>query len=1325
MKVEIIKSSLKDMTINITKTESKDSLFKKDYFLPVKVSNSTIKHLFGFHIELEVIDVVITAENPSYQAVFMLVSSRGLIKSSSFDGVQNPQNAGALHSYQSEVEIISSTFSSYSARRSVILAIDSNITVRMSSFEANQGQAIHVSHSKVMISESLFQANRGLLGLVISAQYTSTVVIDNCQFINNSVSSINTWAEIASHEKDYSVMVYGGSLATFWKVNMTILNSQFTGNNATQTGAIMVQNSKLIVDNCTFSENKAGGNNMKDLDHPDNIMKTVGGAILAWNSELTVNKSRFDQNLAKGPEMAPNQKNITVLGGAVYAFGNVTGNIGHSHFDGNQAPQGGAIYVARNSAVTINGCTFHNNMATGMESRQPVAPVGGAIMGSDNTTIRIWNSSFKGNQAFVGGAIALEQNTSLTTNNCTFSLNNALQNDNIKQSAGGAIHGQHEVVINLIMSHFLNNSACVGGAVSLTYHTTLIVDNSTFIDNKATGIGSTGVDFQKDIIYGGGGAIYGLHDLLIDVVMSHFVNNYAPSGDGYGGAICLLSRVTVKITSSIFSDNRAFRGGAINVQRDVSIEMEHTSFHRNFGSSYKSLAGAILALERVTMDLKSSVFVNNTAGGAGAILAENDAYVHLKNTDFQNNAAMLNTGSGGAILVNYKANLHIDSTSFRNNTGYFGGAIFAQANTNITVRNTHFLENSASVDDGEGGAIAGLERIILQIDSSAFANNTALEGGSISLRENGYIVINDTSFVSNKARDSGGAIKTSVNVTVQIRTSLFDSNIAQQGGAINVNRNVSLFIIDNTFYHNTASHTSLDTWGGAINAAKNVIVYIENSEFFSNTALSSAFDGSGGAIVLADNVKTNIRNSIFDRNMASVSGGAIFLTDNIHLVLVQTSISNSWAQTVGGLDGRKNVTLEMRNCTFQNNSAKEVCDANIYTNCTVIIEDCDFIHGDNPNRISQLVHDVKVYDESDLQIVRSTFKAIGSKILFLSIRRHVTATMDSVVFSQVSPNLILLIDVKASDLYLTNCIFPQIISASTTTSLGWALITVTDNSTLHMHQCSFSMNYGPTLCSITNSSIRMDTVSIRHNFMKDTFRINGGSLYMTNSRISNNAASGHGGIIRSTASMLVLLDCIFQNNSAAGYGGVLLSLDSNISIFHCSFDNNKAKSGHGGVIILFSSHIYSTLSIMNTNFSYNQAGGYGAVLYATSSLYHNVTAIALDSCQLSENVATLGSVLYLQNSYSLRTSKCRFRTALDVIEQSSIYFVQATQNQSYLTYKTTFHKGNTSQSSHAPDFLQKAISSGNILTYNGGKPYYSLIHWETQYAAGEYLVFMH
>ena len=270
-----------------------------------------------------------------------------------------------------------------------------------------------------VVNEITDVAHTGADGGAIAVGAYCTFSITNAQFDNNhAISSTakkgNGGAISINRTKDAAEMM-----------NLPIYNVVFSGNSASyQGGAIRAaENCSLVVNNCTFANNKAN-TFTGQTDAPGE-----GGAIAVLSrkdspSTLTISEGIFTGNSAAGSK-----------GGAVKIGGygelTLTGNVDMS---GNTAANGGAVTVAPGARVTMESGTIRSNTASAnggafyVEAKQEED--GTVTSGS----LTISGGSVTENKASLGSAVFVANNAKATITNAGITDNTA------SASNGGAIN---------------------------------------------------------------------------------------------------------------------------------------------------------------------------------------------------------------------------------------------------------------------------------------------------------------------------------------------------------------------------------------------------------------------------------------------------------------------------------------------------------------------------------------------------------------------------------------------------------------------------------------------------------------------------------------------------------------------------------------------------------------------------------------------------------------------------------------------------------------------------------------------------------------------
>jgi predicted outer membrane repeat protein len=314
-------------------------------------------------------------------------------------------------------------------------------------------------------------------------------------------------------------------------------------------------------------------------------------------------------------------------------------------------------------------------------------------------------------------------------------------------------------------------------------------------------------------------------------------------------------------------------------------------------------AGTALDFRNIILD---SAFSNNASGAAirafgpltltnvtiqnstaapgycgGAVLIAGDALI--ANSTFNKNTAAL---GGGAICArSLPANtVLVRDSLFTNNQGTdttsgFGGAIYVDSSSKLSVLDSVFLSNSAHFGGGAYvGPSASLE-IQGSRTSSIFASkmqlnaNSASEDGGALYNKGGTLTIDSAVITVNRTpmqtllAGYGGAIYN--EGVLSLRNSIVSQNEGRYGGGVFVGNSTAgaRADIDHVSFR---LNTSGNLGGGLYTNGDTTTITITNSAFSSNTA------ATGGGLARF-NAALRVYNSSFTQNTAT-SGGGLFLS---------------------------------------------------------------------------------------------------------------------------------------------------------------------------------------------------------------------------------------------------------------------------------------------------------------------------------------------------------------------------------------------------------------------------------------------------------------
>jgi hypothetical protein len=309
---------------------------------------------------------------------------------------------------------------------------------------------------------------------------------------------------------------------------LTVSNSTLSGNSAQVEGGGIYNTGSLTVSNSTLSANSATSGS--------------GGAI-DNRGALTISHSTLSGNSANGAYTSNG-------GGGIYNSGTLT--VSDSTLSGNSAnfagSVGGGIYNF--GTLTVSDSTLSGNSARGY---------GGGIY--NNGTLTVSDSTLSGNSATYGGGISNWSGT-VTLSSSTVSSNSATGDGT---GLGGGIYNNGTLTVS--DSTLSSNSAVSGGGGIFNYRGTVTVSDSALTGNVAPFSG------------GNGGAIANEDEGTLAVSNSTLSGNLASHA---GGGIFTAVTHAVTLTNATLTDNRANRGGGLDVGSGSPVVLHNTLIADNF-----------------------------------------------------------------------------------------------------------------------------------------------------------------------------------------------------------------------------------------------------------------------------------------------------------------------------------------------------------------------------------------------------------------------------------------------------------------------------------------------------------------------------------------------------------------------------------------------------------------------------------------------------------------------------------------------------------------------------------------------------------------------
>ena len=658
---------------------------------------------------------------------------------------------------------------------------------------ANVGGALIVTNSNLGISHSHFIGNNAQLGGALFLQERSNVSVNDSMFANNTATHCN------------GDQCHGGAMFFRSSCNVTVHNCTFINNTSGFNGGAIA----------LFHSTYSGTQNVFYL----NEAVYAGGAVYAHDSSrITTEGNCYRNNEAHE------------YGGVIYAKDGSDITVKNSSFSNNQAgDDAGVIYVYDNSSVTVVSSSFRNNKAD---------DDAGVLYANYISRIEVSDSFFVNNEAGDdAGVMYAYSKSSIIVKNSSFRSNKAAEDV-------GVMYAEFHSSISVKNGYFNNNQAGYDGGVAYThYHSSITVYNSSFNSNLA------GHD---------GGVVYAYDSSHVIVYNSFFKSNVANDDSG---VLCAYDSCTIAAENCSFLRNEASEeAGVAYAQQSSSITVTNCDFANNFAGSDGGVFVAYLS-SCITVD--NSSFVNNTArNDVGVMWAYVSCDITIRNSLFYNNKA---SNDGGVLYAVYNSDIVVHNSSFNyNEAGYDGGVAYAFDRCKIIFKNNcSFVDNTAT----EGGVVYALN-VFLEDLGSIYSGNTAISNGGVVALTKSDIIMRYSNFLSNTAGNSGGVLFTPFHRyehSITLERNNFHGNKASSGGVVALLTNDFLSLTENKFTYNSAHQ------GGVLYLQSGNRLIVMDGIFINNSASSD-----GGVIYSANNNTVNITNGVWNLNSAGVNGGVIY-----------------------------------------------------------------------------------------------------------------------------------------------------------------------------------------------------------------------------------------------------------------------------------------------------------------------------------------------------------------------------------------------------------------------------------------------------------------
>ena len=1007
-----------------------------------------------------------------------------------------------------------------------------------SSCTATAGGALIIRHSSLVVDNCHFEGNSANLGGAIFSELESNITITNSDFTENHATDCG------------AQLCFGGVLFADETVSVSIFSSNFQNNTSNGDGGVAALLNATLFISHSYIENSSADRH--------------GGALATFlNSSLTVEGTMIYSCRAQFD------------GGAVYAIDNTTLEIiNDSKLTKNSASRyGGVLFAGTKTSVTLIDGSVLNNTA-GM--------YGGAFYATDTTKVSINNSIFGYNTALVsGGSICLRHNSTSMITNTTFK--HSRTQSSAFAGGGGAISlglGSHAIIS--VGRFYYNVAEKYGGAIQVEFHCSIHIADTIFDNNIARDEGGVIVAFMAS---------------NVTAYESVFSSNRVDVSGGVS---------TTKFGSQFYSENCSFTNNSARDNGAVFFADEKCRIiivHCNFTHNLADNGGVLAALRNNDVTIDDSWFSNNTAFTDGGTLHTRiNCTITISNSYFSNNIATNN----GVLLASVSSHITAESSSFSGNqAGHDGGVVYVYDNSILYMNN---CISTGNVAGGSGGVVYGQKNSIIEIFESNISDCTAqLFGGSINIQEDSNANIEVTNFNNNSA-NTGGVIRAYISSTISITNSALCKNTANiSGGVMAVYRSSTIrvqttnftyneggyggvaFIFENStfvfeqcqFLHNEAE------FQGMFNVLQQSSVIVIQSILKNNTAVS-------GGVAYIQNSSMVIQSSNFEHNRAIEKGAVIYADEQTTLSIYTSNFMNNTGENDGGvmslLDGSQTF---IENCSFTSNNA----DSNggvigiQYSQATVVNSTFHSSMAGKSGGVVHAISSVVIFNNS--MFFNSNVNSNGGVLnARLSSSIIVTASYFFNNTANMSGGVLYLEDHSNATVY--NSIF----QLNTAKSYG-GVISATTSSSVSMTKTNFSQNTaerGATIAASKGSSVAF----VNFHVMRGQTSSEGVS------QICNNTADIGGGIYLIESTLYFMVEAQICNNLAYASGGGMHAINSSVTIGNAvNFEGNQAITGGGVSLANSKLYMYDTTdvdTVINVSFTSNHATKYGGALYVADEV---------------------------------------------------------------------------------------------------------------------------
>jgi len=481
---------------------------------------------------------------------------------------------------------------------------------------------------------------------------------------------------------------------------------------------------------------------------------------------------------------------------------------------------------------------------------------------------------------------------------------------------GGLINISQGAEVTFRHMWLTNTNATYGGVIAVTEGSSLILDGALVSDGTATKFGgNVWVDGNSSFNMINGSTLY------------------QGSAEMHGGGVALqssnmyMSNGLIGSSSSSLSNHAGGHGGGIYAN-DSIIEPGEDGLATIQGNEADKFGGGIYLINS-TMNMTEVSILNNTAGQNGGGLYSRNAEINFFDAIINNNTALtfFATQGGGGIYADNDSEISIRRSQVSNNSSNnMGGGVFAVAGTELNLLLGTSVENNVASNTGGGISTLGA----LSVVGGNIEGNSADSGGGVEC--NGCDEVSMSSGVliqGNQAVSGPGGGMLIIQTSDAHVTQIIDvdwlnnqalSNTNGFGGAVAMNSAGTFEMIGGVFENNAA----LSAGGGFYSSTGSndeVNLTFDEVNFYDNLVSVISNTNGGGALYAVGVDSINVLNSSFVNNSGTFFGGAIYSAEIEQFDISDSDFSSNQGNRAGAIYMREVEESTIKNTRFSNNES--------------------------------------------------------------------------------------------------------------------------------------------------------------------------------------------------------------------------------------------------------------------------------------------------------------------------------------------------------------------------------------------------------------------